>query len=451
LAVFVVWLRFKNLFVASVLVSVFTLPIIYPNKYYFIEVIRGEEILEQIYQEGYLVGYGLNIPNIFILLGFVSGIFEIIKRKSRPIKIKSTAVKLVLLSGVGFFLACLAASIKYSPFIDLSLTWTLQYMQLFVIAFLILLFYLTAKSKFNLISLSIISAVILEGALALLQFARQGFAGIPIEAAAGTAFPLGLDEVNAIFRVAGSLMFHNQLALVMLTYLILLLPHFLQRRKALDFLGILICVITIVLTQSRSVWIASLAVGFLAASIFKKEIVAFANLMGTRKVIIYSVIIALGLSYIVLPRVVLSFNAFYEGAGIPIRLKLLKEALDAFVQNPWIGYGVGTNEYVLHSLFPTGVTTVFPTVVHAGILQLILEVGLIGICFILLPFFLILRGIINGRFLKSQILQKRQFPFSFIAGLLAFFLYYLFLPHVGIIEFAYLGIILGYGMVSFEV
>ena len=144
----------------------------------------------------------------------------------------------------------------------------------------------------------------------------------------------------------------------------------------------------------------------------------------------------------------MSFNLFYEGAGVPIRVKMLQEAGQAFVLSPWIGYGVGTNEYVLFSLFPDGVMSVFPSAVHMGFVQILLEVGVLGLLLFLTPFIFILRSLLLTKIALLVNSSRIDLRFSFVAGVLVILLYYLFQPHVGIVEFPYLGVILGLGIIA---
>jgi len=44
--------------------------------------------------------------------------------------------------------------------------------------------------------------------------------------------------------------------------------------------------------------------------------------------------------------------------------------------------------------------------------------------------------------------KLKDFSFTYLSGVFVFVLYYLFQPHVGIVEFPYLGLILGYGLIG---
>lgn len=129
---------------------------------------------------------------------------------------------------------------------------------------------------------------------------------------------------------------------------------------------------------------------------------------------------------------------------------MLKEASVAFSVNPWIGYGVGTNEPVVFKLFPNGYIYYFPAPIHNAYAQILLESGIVGLISFILPFIFILRQLINKQLFadKRQRESNKDFFFITLAGSLSFALYYLFQPHEGFREFYYLGIILGYGMIG---
>ena len=46
---------------------------------------------------------------------------------------------------------------------------------------------------------------------------------------------------------------------------------------------------------------------------------------------------------------------------------MFSEAVEAIALNPYVGYGVGTNEYVLMSLFPSGIISFFPFILFIHI------------------------------------------------------------------------------------
>lgn len=414
-----------------------------------IEVIKGNAFDSADFLQGHQIGYGLNIPNAFLIMTGFFWIREIIRKK---IIIRLSHYKVFLpifFSALGFITISQYAIVKYSAFKDLSLVWLFQYMQLFTVAFIMLYLFVTQKKYFYLIYPVFFVSLALQFYISIKQFIGQSFVGLPIESGSGSFFQAGLDENNAVFRVAGSFMFHNQLALIILVLTAIIFPVVIEKYSPPKTFILLISLITIALTQSRSVWLALIPICIMAYFYFKKEIARIIVLFSIKRIIIYSIIFLLSLSFVIFPRIILSLNALYQGAGIPLRVQLINEGIEAFLGNPFVGYGPGTNEYVLYTLSPKGVMTEFPAPVHMAFLQLAMETGLLGVSLFVFPFLYLSRIIINLFIQKSiKINQLKEYIFPFISGSIAFLVYYLFLAHVGIIEFAYLGIILGFGMIS---
>jgi len=430
------------------LVSVFTFPFFNPNKYYTVLVIRGLNLLIE-FKGDYLLGYGLNLANIFLVLSLIALIREVLLRKQRANLFLNRLVKLIIVSAVAFFVIALGASLRYSPFPEASIIWLLQYMQVFVLAFMVFYLYVNHGKKFSVLFTTIFASISLQSVISLWQYLRQSSIGLPIEyTKVSSFFATGLDEIGTLLRVSGTFHYPNQLALIMLAMITLLAPYALRKKNQLYLFGCLLGLIVIVLTQSRSIWIATAIVVVAFIRVYQDDIGQVVKIIGARRILLLGMGTFVGLAYIVIPRILLSFNAFYEGAGIPIRVKMIREAVGALQLSPFIGYGVGTNEYVLHSMFPNGVMAVFPSAVHMAYVQLALEVGVLGLGLFLIPFIYILRLLFTKTALRRKQRTRKDYLFSFIAGSFSFFVYYLFQPHVGIVEFPYIGLILGLGLIG---
>ena len=444
-------LRLKQLFLSTFLLTLFMLPLFNPNKYTTIEVIHGTEIFEPLYKEGYLLGYGLNITNIGILGSFLTLFLNARRGKINLINLLRLVPPPIIIASTGFLLVGLGTSINLSAFKEASVVWMLQYFQLFTIALLLIYYLKYFKREAHLLQVVFVVSIFFQFILLLRQFLNQSFIGLPIETGFGSGFATGLDEINTLFRVAGSLSSHNELALITLILMTFVGPHSLYTKNKWFILSLIAGAITIVLTQSRSVWIAAFIVIIVTVKMYGAEIRKWIKKTYSWRLAIFTAALVTLLSWVIVPRILLSANAVYEGAGIPARLRVFDEGMQAFVLNPWLGYGVGTNEYVLHSLFPNGITTVFPTAIHFGLLQLALEVGIVGVFCFLYPFIHVLRRLVNLKIIgatKTETKFNHAARYRFITGSVVFFIYYLFLPHVGIIEFPYLGLVLGYGLAA---
>lgn len=454
LMVMLLFYRLKDFFISFFLISLTALLIFAPNKYYTVEVIRGFEIFLPKFRDGYYLGYGVTISNILLIF---STAFLLLKcYKSRffllnCIKGSKFLLLAIVMSWFIFFLAGLYSSIFISFSSELSVAWFMQYMQLCVIALSVACIHLLYKNKIKLIFTAIMVSLFFEIFLGVTQFVFQSHLNLVIEQSRGGAFYTGLDENNALFRIDGTFMYSNQLGLIALVFFCILLPTILNKRKKIYLGAGFGNIVLILFTQSRVVWLASGIVFLFAVFRYKNELIKtwkkFLRGLNTQKIISMLLFFSTCM-FIIIPRSLNSINYFYEGAGGSIRYKMLKEGMEAFIVNPWFGYGAGTNEYVLHKLFPAGVMSVFPAAIHLGYLQLALEVGVIGFVAFIIPFSLLAKKIIpskNNTHLDEK--MKADYMFIYITGILSFGIYYIFQPHVGIVEFPYLGLITGFGLV----
>ena len=451
LLIVLIWIKIRDWALSSLLVTIFSFQFYLPNKYYPIEVFRPYEL-----QPGfgpYFLSYGINLENIFLLITLILIIRNLILKKSVFPKKSITYILPAIFSAILFFLISLYSSLRFSPYSSLSVTWLLQDIQLFLVGFSVFYVFFKKRSDLKLISPVILSSIVLQSAVSIIQFVKQSWAGLPIESfIVETIYYGSPDAVHSYFRVAGTFGHPNQLALILCAMLVLILPQVIGERKPVYILGSFITVLVILLTQSRSGWLALFVVILLTTIIYRNELLKPVSKLAIRRIAVsITLVIAVTLA-VAVPRIVASFNAFYQNAGFPLRIEMAKEAILAIAQNPWLGYGMGTNEPVLFRLFPMGYIYSFPAPIHMAYLQMILESGILGFLFFMFPFVYIIRCIIN-RFLlygAKKIARAKNYIFITLAGISAFGSFYLFLPYEGFREFAYLGIIFGYGMICLQ-
>jgi len=441
----------KNSFIGFFLVSLYTFQFFTPNKYYQVEVLRSYEIRDILtFQFGRIIGYGINLSNVFLTLSTVFMISEVIRKKRKNIItfLKSPVLKDILL-GLAFIISGVNSAFLYSPYHLLSIVWTFQYAQVFIVAFLTFYYFKNHKGKFKLFYTLICFNIFLQFIISSIQFLKQSSVGLPIEATVQKQFFYGLDEISNIYRVAGTFFYHNELALITMIYMTLLFPRAIAEKKVLYFVSLIAAFATLIMTQSRANWIGF---SLLIISIFKFFYNDIKNILRNysfRRLIIYLGILLSIFSFLVIPRILLSFNAPLEGAGIPLRKRMIEEGFEAFIVNPLFGYGAGTNEYVLHSFFPEGVIADFPLPVLQAHLQFVLEFGIIGALLFVLPFYQLIRKVLIFTITRNGFISKYKIPlFTFILGLLTINIHYVFQNHYGIIEFPYIGLILGFGMIA---
>lgn len=421
----------------------FTMPIFRPAKTYEILVIHGKDLILPIFKGGYRLGYGVTFSFIFmVIVSFFMLRYLILDDDFQRI-VSQKNIKMILGSIFIFFLTALISSYEHSPHIDLSIVWLMQYMSYAVVGFGIV--YLFIKSKINLLYTTLLASFSFQMVVVSQQFIQQRSIGSAYEFSFYLSMLFtGLDDANTFFRVLGTLMYHNQLAFVLGIFFALFFvaglfasKRFLQK---IYFTSTFLSLIGIVLTQSRSVWIALPIVFTLVLFLVPRRFDLYKKLyqMGNRY-LLYLVYVFLLL--IIVPRFVNSFNSTEWGSGIAIRKEMIREGLGVLQFSPFIGYGVGTNEHILFSNYPLGVMSVFPAAIHMAYVQLLLEVGIIGFIALMFPFFYILRTIVNKKIYN-------QYSLSYLCGIVVVAVYYLFQPHVFILEAQYLGIVFGIGLIS---
>jgi|GEM_PF-1343868 len=435
-------LNLKNAFIGFFLTFLFTLQFVHPNKGYSIEVIRGSEILEPAYFEGYSIGYFFHLPSFFFLLSGGAMIREMFTNRGKiPRQLGLTLIGISTVWLI-FTLIGMYGISRYSPFVFLSNVWLFQYGMMYYVAIGVC-FGLAMFKQFRSLLFSTL-AVILGTQLfvSIFQLVAQRSAGFRFEAEAVGSFATGLDENNAVFRVMGTFMFPNQLSFITALLSAAVLPYGLERKSLFHVGAGLLGLFIVLLTQTRSILIGIAIMCIVCAIAYRRNLQEILQKFGTRRMLFYIMAAFVLSAFGIIPRIILSANAGYPGAGLAIRVRMVNEAVEAIAGSPLIGYGVATNEYVLYQLFPNGVMTVFPAVVHLGYLQLWMEVGVLGVIVFLLPMLWLFRYSAVTSATKGL---PSYYRYAFMNGLVIALIFWLLLPHIGIIEFPFLGIVLGLG------
>ncbi len=390
-------------------------------------------------KEGYFLGYGVTISFIFLLLTGVFLLKELhSNNKIRQILLQKKEIAITLVCSVVFIFIGLVSSYLYSPFFLLSFVWLIQYSFLLVVA--LSTFTIKHLKKTNLLFAALIASSLFQFALVLLQFLKQRSIGLEIEFnILQPQFFTGLDEVNTFFRVNGTFMYHNQLALICtIFFVIFFVLSLYEKRKSLTKLLLLATitnVVAIIFTQTRTMWLV-LPLTFVVIYFFDKS--KLSNIKNFFKDVNIKLLIFLCilLFSIILPRTFNSFNATSKGSGIWIRAEMISEGLLALQGSPIVGYGIATNEHTLFKQFPLGIMSVYPAAIHMAFLQLALEVGVLGLFAFLLPFVTLIRYFIVNK-------VKNKYALIYLCGIFVFASYYSLQPHVFILEGQYLGLIFG--------
>lgn len=451
LAALILSLKLKSPFVSLFLIAIYTFQLINPSKFYFVGVLKAYEIKDIFFANGRILRYGIYLSDIFLVLATFFMISELLKKRSKKFLsaflIKKPILKFVLFA-LGFLVFGAGISFLRSPFIIPSIVWTVQYGKVFLVAFLLFRLYLEHRDKFNLFYVVLCFSIFLQFFISVIQFLKQSPLGIPIEAIDRLQLPQASD-VSTFYRASGTFGVSIQLALIMLIYVIILLPQAIEKKRILFFVSIFAAFAALVMTQGRIDWLAFALLIVLAVRIYFEKIKTLLLNKVYRRLFYYLILITSTLSFIFIPRFFLSFNTPYQGGGLPLRIDMIKEGTAAFFRNALLGYGAGTNEAVLYSLFPDGVMNTFPLPVLEGHIQFLLEFGVAGAFLFGIPFYIVARRAINFVTFNGKRLQKyKDFIFTFLVGVVLTNLHYLFQSHDGVVEFQFVGLILGIGMIA---
>lgn len=439
-------LKYRDFLMGFLVMSIYTLQFYVPNKYYPVELFKAYELRPGF--GGYSLSYGINIKNIFITITVLLMIREYLNLKIKNFRFIKYFFIPVVIPGLIYFVASAYSSTHYSSHVFLSMGWLLHYINIYIIAYLIYYLYFHKKHFLDYLKVSVFATIFLQVAISLIQFTKQSWAGLPIENAQYIGAYFGAPDAAPLFvRVLGTFAHSNQLSLILVVLLVILIPDMLKL-KSVSYLIISALTATVVLlSQSRSGWMALFIVFTLAILNFKEDTKKLIIKIGLRRVIYLVGFILVVSSIVVIPRLNRSVYAFGEGGAVPLRKEMMKEAMEAIQLSPWVGYGVATNEKVLLNLFPVGYVYLFPAPVHLAYVQMLLESGLIGLIAFIIPFLYLFRSIHARKKGLDKISDFIELRFFFYAGSLAFAIYYFFQPHEGFREFYYLGIILGCGTI----
>lgn len=454
------YIKYQELLLSFFLVALFSFQIINPGKYYEQELLGTSQITNILsFDSGRFVSFGVNLTLIFLIICVTLLVADVFN-KERSKEILNAFInerRLIVVSFVGFIVSGVGTSIIFSPFTALSTIWTLQYSQLFIIGFIFYYLWKLSKDNAKIVNSVFVATLLIQTAISLGQFVKQSTIGIPIEVYNDKQFYYGSDEISSLSRVVGTFYYPIEYAFISNLIICFLLPTAFKKSK-ITTLAVICGYLCLVLTQSRSGWISAFLVFIFYYYIYLKHNIKILLQNISKKSFIYlAMIITIPLSFVVIPRIMVSANFYRDNGGWELRSKMFKEGWESFYNSPWFGFGAGTNEVVLNSYFPDGVSSVFPLPILFAPLQMLLEFGVVGFLFFLLPTYLIIRRLVNkiSRRLVNKISNStagisEAFTFSFISAILVTIIHYSFQNHYGVVEFTYLGMVFGAGLIATE-
>lgn len=432
-----------SLATSAVVVALLVLPFYNPSRLETITTVSYHHFEEGI-KIDYQQAYGIHLSSIFITFALLLNALSYFQRKKRlPFFLYLFIFCSVISIGL-----ILYGSYQYSPFESLSLNWGLQYGLLYALA-LLLFFSLAIKpDSIVLIRSSLLASLIFQLLLSILQFINQKPLGIAFENSMGFLFYQGIEESSAFYRVDGTFAYSNQLAIVILVYLVGLFD--IVNRKSIKWQLPLwfLSGIVIILTQSRTSIVLFALFSFVIVKRNRKQIEYYVNHFIHRRHIRLGLLILSLLLPIMLPRLLYSAHILHEDSGLHLRSQMISEAGLLLLQQPLLGLGPGTNEYLMIHFVDKSVIREFVASVHNGFVSLALEIGVFGTILFFMPFFMI--SMVRFKKRRPHSSNSKTFLFVYSMGLFFWFIYYLVHPHVGVVEFPYVGILIGYGLYGRE-
>lgn len=434
----------KSLFLSLYLLFFVTSFFLSPGKFYsFLVIPAGKVIIEPYFSQGLSDGFGF-VASDFIAIALVFFFVWKFFKKTAKLQSINTLFKndlsTALLSLGCFFVVGLYSAFFTSLNRTFSIVNLLQYQKIFI--FLLATIYLLKKYSQGKVILEklIVSTLVFNFFLSFLQL--LGHLDSTFHSSLNLESSVQPDDQSFLPRIKGIFLASNELALFLSIFYGLLLH--MNAKKYYKLLWIILFLLGVLLTQSRTVWIElifciivfqGMELKNRLQKIWSQKEILFKKFWG-----VFFVSFAIIL-FILLPRL-LALQYTFEGGSGSIRLEMIRDGWQIFQNSPIFGYGANTNVLILFDQIPLGAVSKFPQPIHMAYLQMALETGFLGSFFFFFPFVYFLYKLLKS----SQI--KRDW---LLAAILTFLLiYYIFQPHGGRLEIPLLGILLAYICFNFS-
>ncbi|GIW64707.1 MAG: hypothetical protein KatS3mg092_0640 [Patescibacteria group bacterium] len=380
--------------------------------------------LKEEYPLGLVEEISLNISDIFFIFILFHLARDVFIKKINIFKLFNKA--LLFLSV--FIIMSIISSIIKSPNFLFSL-----YKLSFFIKILVIYFYLKVNSKSlskrNFIDLIIIIAFF-QSYLAILQFFNNAPFGKSIESIHNIEiFGKVVDEFYFYYRPTGTFQHANFLGGFLLIAISLIIYNifYLKTRNFFTLITLIISLITLLITLSRSSFYSLILFLFLIIISERKRISSLViKLKKINKILICIILFFITIVFSVpLFRLLNIFAAFSSSGGFYTRFNQAIETFKLILLNPIFGVGPGFSVVEAIKINPNGIFSSFPSSVHNFYLLTAVENGLIAFFF----FFLFLFFLLKDLLLKEKII-------SFV--LISAIFYGLFQPTIIISELFFL-------------
>ncbi|MFZ5376243.1 MAG: O-antigen ligase family protein [Patescibacteria group bacterium] len=429
---------YKNFFLSTYSVFFVSLFFLEPGKYYSMAVIRPGLIwAEPFWSEGYNMSYGLIVSDILAILLIGYSFSYILKKlvfKRRITDIRELSFlpnRLVIYCWFMFVAFGLfsAVNVTFEPIFSTFVLF--QYAKIIVV-FVSTLFLLSTKQNWSFFN-SLLSSLLLANIFKTIIDAIFIFSPLSSIISFGAA---NSSEWPGIFRIPGTFLHANQFAFFII--ILVLLSINAQRGILKNKFFKIITLVLLILTQSRTGWLIAATLSFFWFLTNRSYLNFSKKVINGRFILVGSSVITI-LIPLVIKRSLAIFSSFNGGSG-SIRLEMLSQGFELYRISPLWGFGAENNIKSIFENVPNSYIAYFPAPIHTAFVQFLLEFGLMGTAFLILPFLILLKSVEIFQTDQSYRINR----FVNYSLLFSVFCYYVFQPHGGRFEVPLLGLIAGY-------
>lgn len=435
---FLVNYKIKNVRL-SILLSYIASLIIATGKTYTIQLIPPGIFPIDRWPSGYIYFLTISPKHILAALMFLIAVRDFVSGKFSRIKITSLDWLVFL-----YFFWGIISDLFASNRPEVSILSAVTTFDRFMLYGYLRLYLQRWKKIISLILSLFIAMILFESVISMQQFIASSPIGKNIEAQVGIEyFGEAVDELAFRFRPVGTFEHANELGQI-LSFLLLVVIAQEYLRPSIGHLGIVFMgIITLIMTLSRSAWIAFILGLLILLYIIEKRLRISQLKVPGLLILTSSGIFIILLSFFILPRMERSLYSFGQTSGGGyVRNLQIENALTLIFLHPF--FGVGSLMSVPEGLIvdPSGILTSFPSPVHNWYFFTAIEHGLPALFLFLFFVILLLRRIYHTVIEIVRNTVHHVLLIGFFVGILALLVTGIFQPFISdIFIFLSLGII----------
>lgn len=444
------YLLTKNLFISFFISFLLSSQFFLPAKNYLFEYASSSEYAYELLPSGIFESLAINISDIlslFLVLYFIRNkLVNIFTNAMRidQVKFRSALeygpIIVSLTSWLIYIILSLYSSINYSFYPAYSINVILQYGKMIVMFLCVVYLFSTKKQLTKLFYIALLSMLLFQSFMGLFQFSTnlrtQWVDYKPI---------IDVEQKTNFFRVGGAIGDPNAYALFLGILLVVTFPFVIKHRYEHWWIISLLSLACIILSQSRTIWLALTVLSLLLYIRYRSTINTIIIRYTTVKALYILLIGAVLCLTIVFPRLQASILFFSGDGGGQIRTTMLKEGWQLLQQAPLSGFGAGTVVRVMLNNFRNGYIATFPFTVHFMPLHIALESGIPAMFAFFIPFYIILRRWFAP---ARKNPYENNISISAVCGIIIVLISYMLQPSYGRQDYMYLGLIVGIGSMS---